>query len=104
MKKILMICLCIFAVSANSINARAEHITGDGTPCNNTYVLLQDNNLVSTYTGTHNYTCTVTYYVYSHAIKCSACKTYLGQGFVYNCTQSHTCGSYLKDCGGVHEN
>lgn len=91
-----VIAMCI------SVTANAEHNKpGTKIPCTNTHYTLGHHSKVSESKGTHNYTCTVTYYTYRHSKWCSSCEASLGEGPTYRCTESHTCSGTIKDCTGV---
>lgn len=88
--------------------ASAEHFipgtdtdTDNKVPCNSTYYTLGHHPQVGRSTGTHNYTCTVTYYAYRHSKWCNSCGASLGFGPTYICTEDHTCGNYIRTCTGV---
>lgn len=82
--------------------AQAAHtIPGSNDPCNNSYYRMVESHTVSTSIGTHNYTCTVTYYVNWHKKICTSCGGDAGVK-IYQCTEKHTCGSILVDCNGRH--
>ena len=105
MKRILAIFMCVLMFAGTGITAHAEHYipnNPDREICNNTICHWDDATRLHSYTKTHGYSCTVTCYVYSHRKYCSSCGAYLGEGPTYQCTEVHTCGSYLKDCAGQH--
>lgn len=102
MKKTIAISMIAILLTCSGITVQAEHKTSEGAPCNNTHYTLVDGSTVATTTGTHNYTCTVTYYVKTHTKYCSSCGTSLGAGPSYRCTEIHTCGNIIRDCTGVH--
>lgn len=106
MKRILAIFMCVLMFAGTGITAHAEHqVPGDDISkiCNNTYCFWDDATLLQSYTKkTHSYSCTVTCYVYSHRKYCSSCGAYMGEGPTFQCTEVHTCGSYLKNCAGQH--
>ena len=104
MKRIILACLCLCLFASNNVVARAEHMNGSNSnlPCTNTYVYWRGNGVKGTYTGSHNYTCTVTYYIYAHYKECTSCGAILGNGPTYKCTERHTCGTVIYDCSGAH--
>lgn len=100
-KRIAAIAASAIMVATMAITASAEHYTSSGMPCNSTFYTLSHYNLMNTSTGTHAYTCTVTYYVYRHGKACASCGTALGESRTYRCTEIHTCGNVNRDCVGV---
>jgi len=90
-------------MASAGITASAEHETPESTEevriyCDNTFYWLGDSTCVGTSKGTHDYSCTVTFYAYRHTKTCSSCHVILGEGPAYNCTQIHTCGNIIRDC------
>lgn len=69
--------LCSALLISNCMSAKADHMNGS-SPCSNQYFTMQETGIRGTYTGTHNYTCTVTYYIKSHNKYCSSCGAYVG--------------------------
>lgn len=104
MKKMIAVLICVIMFAGTGITAHAQHVDGRNPSmyCTNTGTIWEDNVRAHAYTKTHGYSCTVTCYIYTHRTYCSACTTCLGDGPTYQCTEVHTCGSYLKDCGVQH--
>ncbi len=84
-----------------AVTASAVHFPEPNHPCNNTYYTLGDNVRVGLNYGTHNYTCTVSYYAYRHTKWCASCHYCFGEGRAFNCREEHTCGNYYKYCVGI---
>lgn len=42
------------------------------------------------------------YYIYSHKKYCSSCGAFLGAGPGFQCTEIHTCPTYIKNCYGTY--
>ena len=103
MKRILAIFMCVLMFAGTGITAHAEHYNPiDKSPCSNIHYKLQDDVVLHTSNGTHNYVCTVTYYIYSHKKYCSSCGAFLGAGPGFQCTEIHTCPTYIKNCYGTY--
>lgn len=88
------------SVSTESNNGNTS--TSDkATPCDHKYYRLEEIEQTDVSYDTHNYTCTVTYYTYRHAKRCTECNEYLGEGPTFLCTEEHTCGNHIKECTGA---
>ncbi len=91
----------VMASAGITASAATDHTNPNtGKPCNSTYYIERDSTRIGTSTGKHGYSCTVTYYSYRHTKYCS-CDYVYGEGRAYQCTEIHTCGNIIKDCGVV---